>query len=329
MNPNEITIKDLFDNDILANKIFTLLDDLDTGFEKSKIKVTDLDDKVLDSLICIICQSISNNPFLCLKCGSTMCNSCTILWLKEKRQCPYKCNISYITNKFPTVFKKLINNLDVYCHYCKEVNKKEKPINYNALNQHLKECNNLQYLCNCCNQIVLKKNIIQHIELCKKIKINCIYCNKLVLFDKVEKHESKCDYKPILCLYCNNNILTKDFTKHTRKKCTEQIKDYYENKIKLMKANPNCFTVESNNFFIIKTLKIQEEKLKLTAKEISKKIEAKRINYYKNLSLFDNKLTSNLYSMLEDITNISINDGIRINNNQHFTIEFEESLKAI
>ena len=143
--------------------------------------------QVIEDLIkCPICLNILNNPYECELCGSLFCEDCIQNWLKNKPNCPMRCQELKIKRANVNA-RKLLNVIELRC-------------------QNHPDCNfSGKYW-----------DLLSHEEKCKFQKIECPnnICKFKGNFSDLKNHLTICEFGNIQCGFCKSKIPRNDMNEH-------------------------------------------------------------------------------------------------------------------
>eukprot|EP01015_Nassula_variabilis_P002947 TRINITY_DN1178_c0_g1_i2.p1 TRINITY_DN1178_c0_g1~~TRINITY_DN1178_c0_g1_i2.p1 ORF type:complete len:376 (-),score=41.51 TRINITY_DN1178_c0_g1_i2:115-1242(-) len=86
---------------------------------------------------CSICYNVVRDPKECHGCGSMFCSSCIEDWLKKRKECPTRCDLSKTKiERISKALMRIYNDLDIKCQYesCGKV------VKLCDLEEHEKKC---------------------------------------------------------------------------------------------------------------------------------------------------------------------------------------------
>jgi hypothetical protein len=142
---------------------------------------------------------------LIIKCPKGQCN--TQVQLKELEShfdvgCKFGNQLCiWCKNKFP--YDKVENHMvycpeaDHKCQYCEKTYKSYQE------SEHYDVCEGMYYLCELCNNDVLRRNLADHqVNDCTFSDKICKICNVKFTYDTIDHHEKYCDMKPVECDFC-------------------------------------------------------------------------------------------------------------------------------
>ncbi|CDW83315.1 early girl [Stylonychia lemnae] len=89
-----------------------------------------------NNFICVICQSVVNDPLICNRCENVFCKKCLLLFSPQLNKCPMRCQMPQF-GKPIRFFNQNLQELKFKCKYyhtCKQV------VTYKNYQQHLREC---------------------------------------------------------------------------------------------------------------------------------------------------------------------------------------------
>jgi len=163
-------------------------------------------DKVIDELICAICQEVASSPMRCGDAEHIFCNACLVESVKQKQQCPLcRCKLT-IENppQKSRLAEALINSLTVSCD---TVSLSNDPVScqwtgkLSDLDQHMRVCDFLPLSCpnKGCDEIVLRRHMDNHRSKCPERSFTCVDCHEVVKCTLKEEHEETCEYRVVDC----------------------------------------------------------------------------------------------------------------------------------
>ncbi|KAL4485353.1 hypothetical protein ABPG72_008529 [Tetrahymena utriculariae] len=278
---------------------------IDDIINKEEIKI------FFDEIVCPICFDVIDDAKTCIKCEANFCGDCISKWAQTSQsRCPccrdqgketylssrdginnrtYQNIQEYNRGKYsacPKIFKKLLNSIQVDCHYpqCKTILNLDERINHlkvctyhpkKCLNgqceemvsavtkeDHDKVCEYRRESCQYCRQSFTAKELLSHQDICLENKEKCLKCNQLYQIQQRKKHGIICPNKIVECYACFKKFLQKDFLKHSQLVCYQQL---YKKSLKNNKKQQKLMQLQSNlinNF-------IQDLKTKLEYPEIN------------------------------------------------------------
>jgi hypothetical protein len=116
-----------------------------------------------ESLKCMICFSICDDPIIVSCCQTLVCKGCIFEWLENSKTCP-KCKAGKPSIQNPDKFIcRLFDNLKIKCSYYTKGCTEALPLE--TLNSHELKCkyNGSRYTtCDKCNSEVATKNLSAH-----------------------------------------------------------------------------------------------------------------------------------------------------------------------
>lgn len=166
------------------------------SFDKNLIKIKDL--SVIDDFLCLVCEEIPFNPYLCTKCNKNYCLDC----IKNNKDVCVKCKIKTPLVEGSKFYKMFMKN---YIINCQNKSCPQKDLNYETLKDHLTNCPYSIYTCACKKKIVLNQKV-EHEAICDVVKKDCGYCGKIFSRKELKLHEKSCIDQPVECTYCSVSI---------------------------------------------------------------------------------------------------------------------------
>ena len=181
---------------------------------------------------CTLCLHILNTPTACSNCEKLFCKLCiTKCLMSNNNKCPC-CKVYFINQNVMKNFKNILNNLEIICPLKNPCKIKFK---LDDLQNHLDNCENStnDYICNCCNKVVININkkeeitkLKDHLNICSEFKIPCKDCNNQVKVCEMADHlQNKCENRLILCDRCEDSVTYKDYIYHNRDDCILKLKN--------------------------------------------------------------------------------------------------------
>ena len=259
-----------------------------------------------DTLICTVCFSPSNEPYLSECCGHTFCKSCLEGSKKFSNICPV-CR----SEDFKAIFNKqadrVIRSLHVFC-----TNKEqgcEWQCEVNDITSHLGNC--LFQIIHCPNdygESLQRQYLIIHVETeCPRRRVNCQYCNDVGEYQFIEgQHKEECHKFPIQCPNkCEIKNICRDEVEEHREICPLEIIrcDYHVVgcKVKMTRKDINTHKQEMMEVHLSLSInKLMETKMQLksTQNKLKHEVESTKHEIVKNLNQQLAQIEKNLNAKL-------------------------------
>lgn len=152
-----------------------------------------------DELVCLICQTVADNPYQLICCGKLYCKSCLDRQKKVANSCP-TCRRP-IQSFQDHLSSRRIKTLRVWCDNERYGCQWEGELM--NLKGHVLQCRHNAVPCKLCSQRVLRSEIVSHLKTkCMKRRYNCPHCNEQGTYVSITT--THCQHCPNIEIWCPN-----------------------------------------------------------------------------------------------------------------------------
>jgi len=182
-----------------------------------------------ESLDCVVCLSIMEDPVVLPGCGHTICSACAEkIRLKPgggggqsilQRRCP-SCRKPFKAYKPNYFARQLINKEQIYCDYALFYDPKAKcwkKRNPEQLSHNKEEAYPI------CSKVISIADRYSHRARCPMALVACEYradgCQAVLTREKQASHSEECPFRCVSCRLCNARVSMKHLHVHLQEEC--------------------------------------------------------------------------------------------------------------